>query len=257
VAVDQLTIERLIAEIQVYYEQETESGSKEEGLMQLRDVEEKLLKLKYAPTSRKRKLSYTKDLVYLAHARLLISDFKASGELLDKAKAVLNTVSAIPQLPIDVDGLTDKEIKRRDELHRPEIEILKGIRFLESFILEQRAYQSFMQGDLFEASGLYKQIKARKVKVNLDVQLDQLINRVSMMQACIAIKQNQLGVAQQLRVDIMKSLSDLLEDHPGAKRLAMLNEQITNNALTLPQQLDCKDTRFIVFPLRKVESPQS
>ena len=253
VEVDKLTIERLIAEIHVYYEEETESGSKEEGLMQLRDVEEKLLQLRYDPTSRKRKLLYTQDLTYLAHARLLIGDFSVSSDLLNKAKAILDTVNALPQPPLDGVKLSFEETKRREALYRPEIEILKGIRFLDSFILEQRAYQFFANGDLTTATNLYKIIQARRVNPNSDVQQDQLMNRVSMMQACIAIAQNQPNVALRLRNSVVSSITDLLEDHPGAERLIMLNEQITSSALTLSEQLDCRDTRFIVFPLRKVK----
>ena len=76
------------------------------------------------------------------------------------------------------------------------------------------------------------------------------------MQACIAISQNQRTEALQLRGSVVKNLSDLIEDHPGAKRLLMIHKQISNDSLSLEQQLDCKDPRFIVFPLRKVTDSQ-
>jgi serine/threonine protein kinase len=248
IEVDQLTIDRLIAEIHVYYEQETESDSKEEGLMQLRAVEEKLLNLKYQPKSRIRKLSYAEDLVYLSHARLLVDNFEVSKGLLDKAKNILDNVAAVGILPTA--GLAVAEVKRRDGINNSEVEVLKRTRFLKSFILEQRAYVSFKGGDMVKAGDFYKKIIA--MKSTKDVQLDQLINRVRMMQSCISLSQNKSALAQTIHGDIVKSLSDLLEDHPGAKRLVMINKQVTNSALTLAQQLDCKDPRFIVFPLRKV-----
>ena len=257
VEVDQLTIERLIAEIEIYYEELTESRSKDQGISQLRDVEEKLLALNYTPTNRKRTLFYVQDLAYLAHARLLVGELEASSQLLEKAKSVLNTVNAVPLLSIDGAELNPADIKLRDELNRPEVEVLKGIRFLNSFMLEQKAYQAIMQRDLETASSFYKQIKASQVKVNPGVQFIQLINRVSMMQACIAVSQNRLLEAEKLRNSVVVSLNDLLEDHPGAKRIDMLSQQITDSSLTLEEQLDCKRPSNIVFPLRKVTDFQN
>ena len=249
IEVDQLTVDRLIAEIHVYYEEEAESESKEEGLMQLRAVEEKLLNLNYDPKSRMRQLSYAEDLVYLSHARLLVDNFEVSKDLLDKAKGILDKVAAVGILPPAL-RLGETKLKHGDGLNNSEVEVLKRTRFLKSFILDQRAYASFKQGDTVKAGDFYKQIIA--MKSTKDVQLDQLINRVRMMQSCISLSQNKSALAQTIHGDIVKSLSDLLEDHPGAKRLVMINKQVTNSALTLAQQLDCKDPRFIVFPLRKV-----
>jgi hypothetical protein len=252
IEVDQLSIDRLIAEIHVYYEEEAESGSKEEGLMQLRAVEEKLLNLNYEPKSRLRQLSYAEDLVYLSHARLLVDNFDVSKGLLDQAKSILDNVAAVGVLPPTDLSLGETKAKHSDGLNNSEVEVLKRTRFLKSFILEQRAYGSFKQGDMAKASEFYKKIIA--MKSTKDVQLDRLINRVRMMQSCIALSQNKPALAQIIHGDIVSSLSDLLEDHPGAKRLVMINKQVTNNTLTLDQQLDCKDPRFIVFPLRKVVS---
>ncbi len=256
IEVDRLTIDRLIAEIHVYYEKEAESESKDEGLMQLRAVEEKLLNLKYKPKSRMRQLSYAEDLVYLSHARLLVDNFDASKGLLDKAKSILDNVTAVGILPNANDSSQgESKAKHSDGLNNSEVEILKRTRFLKSFILEQRAYASFKQGDLARAGEFYKQVIA--MKSSKDVQLDRLINRVRMMQSCIALSQNKSALAHTIHGDIVKSLSDLLEDHPGAKRLVMINDQVTNESLSLGQQLDCKDPRFIVFPLRKVVPSQN
>ena len=256
IEVDRLTIDRLIAEIHVYYEKEAESESKDEGLMQLRAVEEKLLNLKYKPKSSLRQLSYAEDLVYLSHARLLVDNFDASKGLLDKAKSILDNVTAVGILP-DANDLSQGETKEKhsDGLNNSEVEVLKRTRFLKSFILEQRAYASFKQGHLARAGEFYKQVIA--MKSSKDVQLDRLINRVRMMQSCIALSQNKSALAHTIHGDIVKSLSDLLEDHPGAKRLVMINDQVTNESLSLGQQLDCKDPRFIVFPLRKVVPSQN
>jgi len=195
--------------------------------MQLRAVEEKLLNLKYKPKSRMRQLSYAEDLVYLSHARLLVDNFDASKGLLDKAKSILDNVTAVGILPNANDSSQgESKAKHSDGLNNSEVEILKRTRFLKSFILK-------------------------------DVQLDRLINRVRMMQSCIALSQNKSALAHTIHGDIVKSLSDLLEDHPGAKRLVMINDQVTNESLSLGQQLDCKDPRFIVFPLRKVVTSQN
>lgn len=252
VVVDQLTIERLLAEIQIYYDSEAEP--KEQGLTQLRDVEDKLFALSYAPISRMRKLSYTQDLTYLSHARLLVGDIKVSNELLEKAKAVLVTVSAYPIKLEGKKGLSEEMLKKRDGF---EVEVLKRVRFLKSFIMEQEAYQAFLQKDLIRAERFYRLIVAAKTQSNLDVQLAMLINRVNMMRACIAIGQkNKTAEAGQLRDDVINNLNDLLEDHPGAKRLEMVKERITDSSLPLENQLDCQDPRFIVFPLRRVVSDQ-
>ena len=251
IEVDRLTIERLIAEISIYYETETESKSKEEGLTQLRDVEEKLIALNYLPTTRKRQLSYVQDLAYLAHSRLLIGDTKVSNQLLEKARTVLSAVSASPILPTK--GLNEKAAKVISDKNQIEVEILKGIRFLNSFILEQKAYQAFLQGELKVATRLYKQIHAGNTgKTSKDVRLSLLINRVNTMQACIALNQNRPTDAAQLRDDIINNINDLLEDHPGAKRFSMIYDRVIDSSQTLEQQLDCQDPRFIVFPLRKV-----
>ena len=252
VDVDQLTIERLIAEIQIYSEPE----SKAQGLTQLHDVEKNLLELNYLPVSRQRKLSYVQDLAYLSHARLLIRDTKTSNQLLNKARAVLSTVSATLLLPTEEKGLQEEEIKKRKALNQPEIKVLKGIRFLNAFILEQKAYQAYLLGDLASATGLYKRIKASSVKLKTDVQLALLINRVNMMQACIALNQGRQSEAMQLRNGLAQSFNDLLGDHPGAKRFAMIEERILDKSLTLDQQLECNDPRFIIFPLRKILNTQ-
>jgi len=252
---DLLRIDRLLSEIQIYSDIEGVPHAKEVGLTQLRDVEEKLLALDYTPKSRQRKLTYTEDLAYLAHARLLIGDIEVSNELLNRSIAVLNTVNAELILETENIGLSAKEVKRREGKNRPEMEILKDIHFLNSFIKEQKAYQAFSKNDLSTASQLYRQIMIGK-RGN-DVELMLLINRVSMMQACIALKQNNEGRARQLRRNVLTNLNDLLEDHPEAKRPAGLRERMSDSALSLVEQLECKDPRFIVFPLRKVTNTQN
>ncbi len=250
--VDLLTIERLLSEIQVY--SETESGSKKDGLTQLRDVEEKLLALNYQPKTRKRKLSYALDLAYLAQARLLISDTKVGNQILEKASALLKSVSAESMFLSEDKTLASEEIRLQEDRNHPELELLKNIRFLRSFIREQRAYQAFLKKDYLTASMLYKQIIS--AKRGSDVELTLLINRVNMMQACIALEQNNAPRAQQLKVDVLNNLNDILEDHPGARRSVMAWERITDNSLSLSEQMDCKDTKFIVFPLRGVPKIQ-
>jgi len=251
VEVDRLTVERLMAEIDIYYGSETES--KAQGLNQLRAVEEDLLELNFNPVSRNRKLSYTQDLAYLSQARLLIGDIKVSRELLEKANAILATVSASPLMNKNEKGLSKEEFKKRERFNQSEIEVLKAVRFLKAFILEQKAYQAFLQKDFVKAKGFYRRIIAAKSTLNRDVELERLTNRVNMMQACIAInQQNDIDVAAQLRVAVIHNINLLLKRHPGAKRLDMVKSRITDASLPLIDQLECKDTRFIVFPLRKV-----
>ncbi|MGB1310500.1 MAG: hypothetical protein ACPG47_04785, partial [Leucothrix sp.] len=250
VDVDQLTVERLMAEIQVYYDSNAEP--REQGLTQLHDVESKLLGLNYYPESRQRKLSYAEDLIYLAHTRLLDAKVEANRQLLDKAKAILTTVAANPPLSTDEKGLSQKEIRRRDQLNRPEFDVLKRLRFLKFFILEQEAYQAFVQGKTETASNIYRKIIAGTTKLNLDVRLAMLNIRTKMMQACIASDAANSADAAQLQSDLLSDLNELLEDHPGAKRLSMLSQQFDKAAVPLPQQLGCDDPRAIVFPLRKV-----
>lgn len=245
--VDQLTVERLITEIQIY----STAEPREQGYTQLQDIEEKLIGLNYQPISRKRKLSYVQDLVYLAHSRLLFSQPQANEELLGLAKMVLKTVAAVPLLLSTESGLTEAEIKIRKQFNQPEIEVLKNIRFLKAFILEQEAYRAFVKGDLTTANMLYRRIVAGKMKQNSDVELALLIVRVNLMQACIALNTDR-DDALQLRNSIINSLNELLEDHPGAKRVAMLSDSVSSESLTLEQQLSCSDTRYIFFPLQKV-----
>lgn len=253
IVVGQLKVERLLSEIQVY--SEMESGSKEDGLTQLRDVEEKLLALNYQPTSRKRKLSYILDLAYLAHARLLIGDIKTSNEILEKANTMLSTVNAKSILSIKEIGLSLEELKKRKGNSRPEIKILKDIRFLKSFIKEQKAYQAFLKKDFAKASKSYRQIIA--TKITKDVELTLLINRANLMQACIAITLGNEAEALQLKGRLLNNLNDLLKDHPGARRSLMIRERVSENSLTLDEQLGCQDPRFIVFPLSKIASVQN
>lgn len=250
IEVDQLTVERLSAEIQLYYE--SESKSKEYGLTLLRDVEEKLLGLNYTPTNRKRKISYVQDLVFLAHARLLIGDIKVNTELLEKARTILITIAARPLFFRDDTMLSARANKLEWDQNQAEIDILKNIRFLDSFILEQEAYQAVLQGNLDEASQFYQRIAVGRTGSDVDLSL--LKVRVSFMQACIAFDQNKQTKVKQLRESIITSLVGLLEDHPAAKRYSMIHRQITDESLTLEKQLNCSDPRFIIFPLRKVRN---
>ena len=250
IKVDQLRVDRLIAEIQVYYDTETGAESREEGLTQLRDVENKLLAINYKPVGRKHKLQYVRDLAYLSHTRLLVGDTQMSNKLLNEADRVLTTIPGVLVSKIELGESAVNKSKQQDETDSTGIEALREIRLLNFFITEQRAYQAFLQGDFDAASRKYNKIIAGKSEPN--VQLSLLINRVNMMQACIAINQNKRAVAMQLRVKIINSLNDLLEDHPGAKRFVMMHDRISDNSLLLEQQLDCEDPRLIVFPLRKV-----
>jgi len=229
--------------------------SREVGLTQLRDVEKKLLAINYQPVSRKQKLLYVRDLAYLSHTRLLVGDIPMSKKLLEEAEKVLATISGVSSFKRDSSKSVENQLKQKNELDLKAIEALKEIRLLNSFILEQRAYQAFLQDDLDTASRQYKKIIAGKS--GSDVQLSLLLDRVSQMRACIALGQNKPDMAMRLRGDIIKNLDDLLEDHPGAKRFKMMHRRITDQSFSIQQQLDCQDVRFIVFPLRKVKNDQN
>ncbi|PWQ96376.1 serine/threonine-protein kinase [Leucothrix arctica] len=251
-----LRAKRLVAEIETY------TSSRPRGLEKIRQLEQDFEAIPFDSKGRSYVIDYTQDLLYFSQANLLAKNFAGAEVFLDKAFELITRVSAIPMPPKRskedeekyLEGLSEsalgKEIERKERLDRSTKEALKEISFLRAFYREQRGYIALKSNNLAAALREYQRVRLREE--SSDTRMISLVNRVESMQACIALSQGDAVTAQSLRDKVLLRGEELLEKHPSARRLEDRNRRLSNEKLTLEQQLDCENPELIVFPLRAV-----
>jgi serine/threonine protein kinase len=249
-----LRAQRLVAEIKVY------TNSKSRGLEEIKLLEQDFESVAFDSQGRDYILDYAHDLLYFSQANLLSNNFEKAEVFLEKAKKQLARVSAIT-IPSDEGseggrlnspkGLSAEEVDEdKERRQRAAEEALKEVRFLRAFYHEQLGYIAFKSGDVVAATRAYQLVKLKSDST--DTRMIPLVNRISSMQACIALANGETAVAKALLEKILSRGIMLLEDHPSARRQEDSNQRLSNKELGLERQLDCNDPELIVFPLHPV-----